>query len=86
MTITNERTDMRVEDREWRVVCAHFGEPGHEFHKFSKTSDESAEQTVIDRNHKAEMDAQRPERERYMDHQCAPYKAQHRLVAEWVDE
>ena len=71
------------EEREYRVICAHYGEAGHEFHHFPKYSEDGARQTVIDRNFKAELDARKMERERYMDHKCAPYIPQSRPVNDW---
>lgn len=68
---------------EYRVVCALFGDDGHQFHRYPKYSLESAERTVLERNHKAELDADKPVKERYMDHVCAPYRAQQSPVSEW---
>ena len=72
------------EAREYRVVCAHYGKPGHEYHKFPKITEEKAVQTAIDRNHKAELDGRRPERDRYMDHNCAPYTVEFRSLMDWT--
>ena len=72
------------EAREYRVKCAHFGEPGHEFHKFPKVTEAKAVQTAIDRNFKADLDARRPESKRYMDHKCAPYTVEYRSLMDWT--
>ena len=70
---------------EHRMVCAKYPEAGHEFHKFPKFSEQGAEQDVKDRNHKAELDAAKPPKERYFDHACAPYRVQWRPIVEWSD-
>ena len=72
-------------ENEYRMVCAYYPKPGHEYHRFMKYSIEGAEQDVKDRNHKAELDAQKPQRDRYFDHHCAPYKVQQRQKVEWTD-
>ena len=72
------------EAREYRVACAHFGEPGHEYHRFPMSNLERAEQTVINRNYKADVDARRPAKERYMDHKCAPYVVEYRSLMDWT--
>ncbi len=76
---TNERNDMK----EYQLICSSYGEAGHEFHHFPKHSEAGARQSALDRNHKAELDAQKPPRERYMDHNCAPYIPQQRPTADW---
>ena len=64
---------------QYRMTCAKYGELGHQLHHFVKSSKHSAEQSVIDANHKAEMD-------RYQTMiACAPYRVQAREVTEWAD-
>ena len=75
----------QVDDREYRMICAHYGEAGHEYHHFTKYSEEGAVQSAIDRNHKGEVDGAKPKHLRYMDHACVPYKPQQRPVHEWED-
>ncbi len=75
----------QVDEMEYRMICAHHGEAGHEYHHFAKYSENSAVQSAIDRNHKGEIDAQMPANLRYMDHTCLPYKPQQRPVHEWSD-
>ena len=72
------------EAREYRVRCAHFGQAGHEFHRYPKTTEAGATQTATDRNFKADLDARRPAKERYMDHNCAPYVVEYRSLMDWT--
>ncbi len=75
----------QVTEYEYQMVCAQYGKRGHEFHHFKKYSFDSVESSVSDRNHQGELDAKRPVNERYMDHNCVPYKGQVRPVSEWAD-
>ena len=70
---------------EWRMVCGLWPEAGHEFHKFPKYSEQGARQDVMNRNHKHDLDKAKPSGQRYMDHDCAPYKVQYRPLMDWTD-
>ena len=63
---------------EYRVVCAHFDEDFHQLHKWPKGDSARAKQSVIDLNHRAEMQP-----DFYVN--CAPYKVQQRETQEWAD-
>ena len=66
---------------QYRMVCAHFGDDGHQLHKFDKVNLHSAKQSVIDTNHKAEVDT-KP----YAIHaKCAPYIVETREVTLWTE-
>ena len=72
-----ERQDMM----QYRVVCQHHPEDGHQLHRWDKQNKRSAEQTVTDLNHKAEMDT--GDRSFYA--KCAPYTVETREVSEWTE-
>ena len=61
---------------EYRIICAHFGENFHQLHKWSKLNEKGCKQSVIDLNHKAEMQPN-------FYSGCAPYVAQHREPVDW---
>lgn len=67
-------------DNEFRMVCAHFGDDGHQLHKYGRRSEASAIQGVIDANHSAE---QTPDG--FYNKKCTPYRAQVRPVVDWDD-
>ncbi len=67
---------------QFRMVCAHFGQDGHQLHRFDKVNRHSAEQSVLDNNHKAEVSVDNP----YAIHRaCAPYIVETREVSEWTE-
>ena len=66
---------------EYRMVCARFGQDGHQLHRFVKVNRHSAEQSVTDANHKAEVESGS-----YPIYKmCAPYNIEAREVSEWGD-
>ena len=68
------------EAREWRMVCAKYDDDGHQLHKYEKSTRHKAEQSVIDANHRADMD------EGYFYEGCAPYEVQSRPRQDWTYE
>ena len=65
---------------EYQMVCAHYGDDGHQQHRWPKGTEARVEQAVIDANHKAEMG-----HPAYVYQGCAPYRAQYRPLMDWAD-
>lgn len=63
---------------EYRMVCAHYGQDGHQLHHYLRRTAETAAQGVIDANHRADMDG-----DGFYNKKCTPYVAQVRPVVEW---
>lgn len=64
---------------QFRVVCNHHPNDGHQLHRWDKRSRASAEQSILDLNHKAEMD-----RDNFYS-KCAPYSLETREISEWTE-
>ena len=65
---------------EYRIVCALFGQDGHQLHRWPKLSEERALQAVTNANHSAD---QHPDG--FYNRVCAPYVAQYRPLMDWTD-
>ena len=63
---------------EYRVVCTHYPADGHQLHRWDKRSKQTAEQTVLDLNHKAGLDPY------HFYAKCAPYEVETREVTDWA--
>ena len=66
---------------QFRVVCKYHPSNGHQLHRWEKMSRESAEQSVSDLNHKADMDRGTDSFYR----NCAPYTIETREVSDWTE-
>lgn len=78
--MTTNDIDMSKVNMEWRVVCAYFGDDGHQLHRWTKTSERAARQTVTDANHSAEMQP-----DGFYNQVCTPYRPQFRPLMDWTD-
>ena len=67
--------------KEYRVVCARYGERGHGQHTWAKKTEAKAKQAVIDNNHHAEVVVAST----HFYTQEAPYRVQVREVTDWED-
>jgi len=69
-----------MEEQEYRMVCAHFGDDFHQLHKYGRRNEKTAIQGVIDANHSAEITPGG-----FYNAKCAPYRMQVRPVVAWSD-
>ena len=69
----------RKPKHEIRVVCANHGQAGHADHAWNRPTLAKAKQSVIDLDHRAEMN-----RTAYYHHE-APYRIETREVGAWTN-
>ena len=67
-----------MNEQEYRMICAHYGEDGHQLHAYLRRTEKTAIQGVIDANHSAE---QTPDG--FYNQKCTPYIPQVRPVVDW---
>ena len=70
---------MDPDENEYMMVCARFGQDGHQLHKWPKLTEERVNQAVKNANHSADMHP-----EGFYNRVCAPYVPMVRPIVEWV--
>ncbi len=67
-----------MNENEYRMVCAHYGQDGHQLHHYPRRTVGTVKQGVIDANHAAEISPNG-----FYNKKCTPYVPQVRPIVEW---